>query len=126
MIDTAEGCGNVEVAIDRAPAKEIRQARAVDPENTRTLLELVRKNSEPPYRRNRCGFAAILKGKKQIMLLALRALWESEAPPPPFIPIASGVAVIYQFGPGWAHNAPGGCGPRHRFALKWMFQQLRT
>jgi hypothetical protein len=64
MIDTAEGCSNVEVAIDRAPAKEIRQARAVDPENTRTLLGLVRKNSEPPYRRNRCGFAAILKGKK--------------------------------------------------------------
>jgi hypothetical protein len=64
MIDTAEGCGNVEVAIDRAPAKELRQARAVDPGKTRTLLALVRKNSEPSYRRNRCGFAAILKGKK--------------------------------------------------------------
>jgi len=62
--DTADGCGNVEVTIDRAPAKDIRRARAVDPENTRKLLALVRKDSEPPYRRNRIGFAAILKGKK--------------------------------------------------------------
>jgi len=36
------------------------------------------------------------------MLLALRSLWESQAPPPPFIPSAAGVAVIYQLGMGWA------------------------
>ena len=63
-IDKAEGCGNVEVSIDRATAKDIGQAPAVHPENTRKLLALVRKDSEPPYRPNRCGFAAILKGKR--------------------------------------------------------------
>ena len=63
-IDKTEGCGNVEVSIDRATAQDIRQARAVDPENTRKLLAQVRKDSEPPYGRNRCGSAAILKGKK--------------------------------------------------------------
>jgi len=44
------------------------------------------------------------------MLLALRSLWEKQPPPssPPFIPSASGVAVIYQLGPGWALDAPGG------------------
>ena len=63
-IDKAEGCGKIDVSLDRATAQDIRQARAVDPENTRKLLALVRKESEPPYRRNRCGFEAILKGKK--------------------------------------------------------------
>ena len=62
--DTAEGCGDVEVTIDRAPAKDIRRDRAVDPKNTRKLLALVRKNDEPPYRGNRCRFAAILKRHK--------------------------------------------------------------
>jgi hypothetical protein len=60
-IDKTEDCGSVEVTIDRATAMDIRQARAADPENTRKLLALVRKDSEPPYRRNRCGFAAILR-----------------------------------------------------------------
>jgi hypothetical protein len=50
------------------------------------------------------------------MLLARRSLWESQAPPPPFIPSPSGVAVIYEFGPGWDLNGSGGRGPRHRFA----------
>ena len=63
-IDTPEGCGKIELSPDRATAKDIRQACAVDPENTRKLLALVRRDSEPPYRRNRCGFAAILRGKK--------------------------------------------------------------
>ena len=63
-IDKADACRNVELSIDRALAKDIRRARAVDSENTRKLLALVRKDSEPPYRRNRVGFAAILKGKK--------------------------------------------------------------
>src|SRR5262249_17183813 len=81
--------------IDRAPAKEIRHARSVDPENTRKLLALVRKDSEPPCRRNRCGFAAILRGNKRPMLLARRLLWEGPPPTPPrFIPSVSGVGVI--------------------------------
>jgi hypothetical protein len=63
-IDKTEDCGNVEVSIDRATAKDIRQARSVDPENTRKLLALVEKDSEARYRRNRCGFAAILRGSK--------------------------------------------------------------
>jgi hypothetical protein len=60
----AKGCGEIDIFLDRATAQYIPQARAVDPENTRKLLALVRKDSEPPYRRNGCGFAAILKGKK--------------------------------------------------------------
>ena len=63
-IDKTEDYGNVEVSSNRATAQDIRQARAVDPENTRKLLAQVRKDSEPPYGRNRCGSAAILKGKK--------------------------------------------------------------
>jgi len=63
-VDKTDDCGNVEITIDRATAKDIRQARAADPENTRKLLALVRTDSEPAYRRNRCGFAAILKGKR--------------------------------------------------------------
>jgi len=63
-IDKTEDCGSAEVSLDRATAKDIRQVRAVDPENTRKLLGLVRNDSEPPYRRNRCGFTAILRGHK--------------------------------------------------------------
>jgi len=63
-IDKPEGCGKIELSLDRATAKDSRQARAVDPENTRKLLALVRRDSEPPYRRNQCGFAAIPRGKK--------------------------------------------------------------
>jgi len=38
------------------------------------------------------------------MLLALRSLWELQAPPalPPFIASVGGVAVIYQLGQRWA------------------------
>ena len=44
------------------------------------------------------------------MLLALRSLWENQAPPPPppFIPSSSGVAVIYKLGMGYALDAPAG------------------
>jgi hypothetical protein len=44
------------------------------------------------------------------MLLPLRSLWEKTGPPPPgpFIPHASGVAVIYQLGMAWALDGPGG------------------
>jgi hypothetical protein len=59
-----EDCGSFEVSLGRATAKDIRQARSVDLENTRKMLALVRRISEPPYRRNRCGFAAILRGNK--------------------------------------------------------------
>ena len=61
-VDKTEDCGQIEVSLDRATAKDIREARAVDPENTRKLLALVRRDSESSYRRNRCGFAAILGG----------------------------------------------------------------
>jgi hypothetical protein len=63
-IDKTKDCGNVEVSLDRAIAKDIRQARSVDPENTRKLLALVKRDSEPPYRRNRRRLAAILRGNR--------------------------------------------------------------
>src|SRR5215831_8605060 len=98
-IDKTKDCGSFEGFRDRASAKDIQQARSVDPENTRKLFALVRKDSEPPYCRNLCGFPAILRGNKQSVLLAPRSLWKGPPPPPAparFIPSASGVAVIYQ------------------------------
>lgn len=62
-VDRPDDCGDVEVTIDKATAKDIRAARAVDPANTRKLLELVRKDSEAPYKRSRIGFGAIAKLK---------------------------------------------------------------
>jgi hypothetical protein len=49
-VDKTEDCGNVEVSIDRAKAKDIRQARSVNPRKHSKLLVLVRRDSESSYR----------------------------------------------------------------------------
>jgi hypothetical protein len=63
-MDKTEDCGSVEVSLDRATEKDIQQEPSADPENTQKLLAVVQKDSEPPYRTNRCRFSATLRGKK--------------------------------------------------------------
>jgi hypothetical protein len=64
-VDRPDDSPPVEVNLEKATVKDIKEARAADPVATRKLLEMVRKDAAPPYRRNKCGFAAIVAGRKK-------------------------------------------------------------